>query len=357
MRPPDERGATDLNGSPDFGALVISLDFELHWGVRDWAPRDARYTRNLIGARVAIPKILSLFEEFDIAATWATVGFLFAESREELDHFHPSLLPEYVDGSLFPYNEPVGLTEADDPIHFAPSLIELVKDTPRQEVGSHTYSHYYCLEPGQDRSAFLADMRSAVGIARQREIELRSVVFPRNQVNAEYLANLRMLGLICYRGGQPGLLYRSHSVAKSEERFRPLPGIVRLLDTYLNLSGHATAGWEELVDGFGLCNIPASRFLRPHMNRLRHLEALRARRILKGLEQAAKAKRIYHLWWHPHNFGTNLEENLAVLRRVLEGFTRLRDAYGMRSMTMGEVAALVGGGRPGRGQPPMSASP
>lgn len=357
MRPEDEHGGTDVNREPEFGALVISLDFELHWGVRDWAPIDGPYARNLTGARVAIPRILALFEEFEIAATWATVGFLFARSREELDRFRPSVLPRYVDRSLFPYDEPVGTAEADDPMHYASSLIELVKSTPRQEVGSHTYSHYYCLEPGQDRRAFVADMASAVAIARQRAVELRSVVFPRNQVNAEYLDDVRALGLTCYRGGQPGLLYRSHSEAKSTERFGPLPRMLRLLDAYLNVTGHATTGWDELVDDAGLCNVPASRFLRPHLHQLRHVEALRVKRILKGLEQAASRKRVFHLWWHPHNFGTYLEENLEVLRRVLQGFRRLRDQYGMRSMAMGEVAARVGVGRSRRDELPTPASP
>jgi hypothetical protein len=64
------------------GALVISLDFELLWGVRDLYPADGgTYRANLLGARTAIPKLLQLFEEFEIAATWATVGMLFANSR------------------------------------------------------------------------------------------------------------------------------------------------------------------------------------------------------------------------------------------------------------------------------------
>src|SRR5262245_13071649 len=62
--------------TPAFGALVISLDFELHWGVRDKRPVDGSYRENLLGAREAIPRMLDLFEEFGIAATWATVGFL-----------------------------------------------------------------------------------------------------------------------------------------------------------------------------------------------------------------------------------------------------------------------------------------
>ena len=88
---------------PDFGALVISLDFELHWGVRDKCAPDGPYRENLLGARKAIPRILDLFEEFDVAATWATVGFLFAESRREREEFSPAVRPQYADQRLDPY--------------------------------------------------------------------------------------------------------------------------------------------------------------------------------------------------------------------------------------------------------------
>jgi hypothetical protein len=74
---------------PGYGAFVISLDFELHWGVRDHEPPDGPYHANLLGARKAIPRLLELFEHYGISATWAIVGFLFAESREERRKFEP----------------------------------------------------------------------------------------------------------------------------------------------------------------------------------------------------------------------------------------------------------------------------
>ena len=41
--------------------FVISLDFELHWGVFD-AYGD-KYNDNILGARQAIPEILELFKQ------------------------------------------------------------------------------------------------------------------------------------------------------------------------------------------------------------------------------------------------------------------------------------------------------
>jgi hypothetical protein len=59
------------------------LDFELMWGVRDHADITS-YGANVLGGRAAIPRMLDLFERHGIRATWATVGFVFCESKDEL---------------------------------------------------------------------------------------------------------------------------------------------------------------------------------------------------------------------------------------------------------------------------------
>lgn len=324
--------------TPPFGALVISLDFELHWGVRDWAPPDGPYAGNLLGAREVIPRMLETFEEFDVTATWATVGLLFASSKDEADEFRPAVLPAYRNPSLSPYEEPVGRNESEDPIHYGGSLIEAIKRTPRQEIGSHTYSHYYCREVGQDRAAFVADLDSGVRIATAHGVNLRSMVFPRNQVNGHYLEVLSGHGFVAYRGTQRGWINRWHGMEGSGFPAR----LIRVLDSYVNVTGTPIAHWGAVVDGNGLCNIPATRFLRPYTPSLGRLEPLRLRRISKGMTKAAKSNGIFHLWWHPHNFGIHQDENLAALRAILTHFSALRETHGMRSMTMSDVAAALG---------------
>ena len=65
------------------GNFVISLDYELMWGVRDHATRES-YGPNVLGGREAIPAMLDLFHRRGIRATWATVGALLCESKDEL---------------------------------------------------------------------------------------------------------------------------------------------------------------------------------------------------------------------------------------------------------------------------------
>lgn len=319
------------------GALVVSLDFELHWGVRDKRTTTGPYRKNLLGAREAVTRTLDLFADHGVAATWATVGFLFAETREELRSFWPAKRPAYVEPRLDPYSEPVGRDEADDPFHYAPSLIDRIRSGPRQEIATHTFSHYYCLEEGQDRDTFASDIAAAVAIARRRQIPITSVVFPRNQVNPDYADVLLANGINCYRGSQRGLLYRP---SRSDGHGRVKRGL-RLLDAYVPVSGANLSSWGSVVEASGLCNVPASRFLRPCSGSDGRMEARRLSHIGWAMERAAASRQIFHLWWHPHNFGGDVDANLRFLRAVLVRFARLRDEHGMTSLSMREVAGLA----------------
>lgn len=322
---------------PDFGAFVISLDFELHWGVRDWAAPGGAYRDALIGARRAVPRLLDVFAQYGIAATWATVGMLFAGSRQALVGYWPADRPRYLNPRLSPYDEPVGTDEAHDPLHFARSLVMTIADAPGQELASHTFSHYYCGEPGQDARTFRADLDAARRIAEDSDISLTSLVLPRNQWDETYAQVVREAGFSCYRGNQRGLVHRSRAVPE-QKAHRAL----RLADAYVNLTGRAGIRWDEVVTSNGLCNVAAGRFLRPYVPSLKALEPLRLRRIVTAMRAAATSRQIFHLWWHPHNFGCHLEENVAFLEEVLTVFGRLRDHEGFQSLSMGSVAQMAG---------------
>jgi len=131
------------------GALVISLDFELHWGVRDKRSIPS-YRENLLGARRAVPAMLGMFRQFGIRATWAIVGLLLAESRREMLDRMPARRPRYRRADLSPYDAfgDVGENERDDPYHFASSLVRRIAASSEQEIATHTFGHYYCLEDG-----------------------------------------------------------------------------------------------------------------------------------------------------------------------------------------------------------------
>ena len=184
------------------GAMVISLDFELHWGQRDHVTRnDALYGR-LAESRRAMVEMLNVFVARQIRATWATVGILFASTRDEVEAHIPHERPVYRRGELDPYVEAIGVDEERDPEHLAGSLVKLIASSAAQEVGSHTFSHYYCLEPGQSEATFRADLAAAQAMAQSRNLQLTSLVLPRNQWNPQYAGAVLDSGFRCIRGPQ-----------------------------------------------------------------------------------------------------------------------------------------------------------
>jgi hypothetical protein len=319
--------------------MVISLDFELHWGMRDHVgPGDAA-TAELVKSRHIVTELATMFGERGIRSTWATVGMLFASSRDELTPFLPSKRPKYARHELDPYQEAVGEDEDSDPLHLAGSLVRQVASTPGQEVGSHTFSHYYCLEDGQDEEAFRADLAAAQAIATRSDLALSSLVLPRNQWNPAYARACLDNGFSCYRGPQPSWQHR----AQRMEDAGPVRRLARLADTYVGGGPPPTTAWDHILDPVGLCNVPASAFLRPYSPATKRLEALRRSRLFAGLRDAARRSRIFHLWWHPHNFARHPDGNFDILRRVLDEFAVLARTEGMRSLSMGDVATLITG--------------
>ncbi|MGH6920543.1 MAG: polysaccharide deacetylase family protein [Geminicoccaceae bacterium] len=321
------------------GTFTISLDFELYWGVQDHRPL-ASYARNLLGARDAIPRMLELFERYGVHCTWATVGLLFFDRKAELMEYLPEPRPRYANPALSPYPRlgQIGPNERQDPYHYGLSLIEQIRDCPGQEIGTHTFSHYYCLEPGeteddQSEATFRADLLAARRAAERLGITPRSLVFPRNQYRADYLETCRAVGLEAVRGNHPAWWFRAES--KSGEGLAKRA--CRLCDDYLPLSREDCC-LRPLALGGGLVDVRASRFLRPTARPLRPLEPLRLHRITAGLSRAARHGMNYHLWWHPHNFGGDPEYSLSFLERVLQHFGHLAQTHGMRSASMLEVA-------------------
>ena len=310
------------------GTLIVSLDFELFWGMLDVCPLE-EYQDNVLGGRRAIPKLLELFQKHGIHATWAAVGFLFAENYDEVCRYFPLDKPGYANENLNPYPEfaKIGKTEQDAPCFYAPSLLKTIAAVPGQEIGSHTFSHYYCREAGQTPEQFAQDMAAAKAIAKDRGYNLTSVILPRNQCEPEYTEILRQAGFTAYRDEENDWIY---NYVKSGLPFK----VLRTLDMYLPLTG--LGGYTPKCEG-GIWNLTGSRMYRPIRPNL-PLEGLKIRRIKAQMLHAAKNGLTFHLWWHPHNVGVRTEEHLKQLEEIFSYYEELKSDYGMRSLNMREAA-------------------
>lgn len=313
--------------------FVISLDFELFWGVAD-GRTVSNYGGNVRGERQAIPRMLDLFTRYGIRATWATVGMVMCADYAQWRSLRPDIAPGYDRTACSPYllDETV---RAHPELFFARDLVKLVRDTDGQEVATHTYSHFYCDEPGATPQQFLSDMRCAKDIGAGLGLTLTSLVFPRNQILPAYVAVLSEAGVSAYRSNPDHALYRRGNAAPCGLAGRA----VRLADSWLPLSGALTA--HGTVGQDGVTALPASMFLRPYASALAPFEALRLHRIKAAMSDAAKAGGDFHLWWHPHNFGADTSRNLAVLEAVLQHYQALQQQYGMQTASMAECAAAA----------------
>lgn len=322
----------------DYGSLVISLDFEMMWGCHDWSSVEEYGRTNIKNVRLVIARITELFENYGIHATFATVGFIFCRNKNDALAWKPSKLPSYNNPIRSPFRDGYiqGIREEDEFLFFAPEVIQQLNNNPRMEIGSHTFSHYFCLESGQTREQFRADIEAAIEVANRDKIKCKSIVFPRNEVSKDYLEECAFYGFMAYRGN--ARKFFDHSSSRWKNIYNK---ISRFLDAYVNWGGLTTTTYSSIDTSEQPINIPASRMLRPYMRNFRWLESWRLQRIKKEMLHAAKHHELYHLWWHPHNFGYNIDENLAFLEEVLKSYRFCNEKYGMRSYTMSEFVEAI----------------
>lgn len=308
------------------GLFVISLDFELFWGIHDTFKIE-NYYDNVNNVKIVIPRLLALFDKYQINATFATVGTIYHKNFNEFSSYsYDAIIPQYERKGLSPYEKDNLQKEKQYPeLHFIPELIDQIRQAG-QEIGTHTYSHYYCDEQGANVVSFDSDIHKAVKIARENGDNVQSIVFPRNQIgNNDFLKVIRKYGITIYRGNP----YANYSGASLLNR------LYRLSSAYLPITNEVV----DIDENEGVINIPASHFLRPY-SRLRIMNILQEYRIKLSMKRAAQNKKIFHLWWHPHNFGSNIEDNMMFLESLFCYYRKLNDDYGMISVTMENAAKL-----------------
>lgn len=314
----------------DIPAFTISLDFELYWGVFDKVDLKDK-TTYYDNTRRVIPEMLSLFEREQVHVTWATVGMLFAKNWEEWAQSVPAVVPTYENARLSSYRLKE-IYEEDQQLNsyfFAPELVDQIRNTPYQEMATHTFSHYYCREGGQDLLQFKNDLQAARRIAARKGIELHSLVFPRNQLDEPYLKICAEEGIKTVRSNPVDWFWNMDVKETMPKR------LVRAADAYLPVGAKTSYKLSSLIlkEGQPL-SIPASRLLRPVHSENKLLNGLRLKRILGEMTAAAKAKECYHLWWHPNNFGDDPKQSMIDLEVIIRHFKKLEAKWGMTSMSM-----------------------
>ena len=316
------------------GTLVISLDFEMFWGIADfaaiqeWAPIVER-------AHTVVPRLLEMFQKHGVHATWATVGALMCEDRNEFLERLPKPIAPQTKKMLDKLGlaEPGNGVSCPDHILFAPELVRMVASCEGQEIGTHTFSHYYCDDPTSSPEEFAAELTASERIASEKGHPFHSAVFPRNQVSDRFVNVLSHSNLICFRGVERGW------IAKNRAKLGRLGTILWYLDNYLPLARTCSFSRSDVEQIGSLMNIRNSRFFKPFRPQYAFAERLKLWRYKLEMKSAAKRGEIYHIYWHPHNFAENTEINFWQMDQLLSYYEKMRSRYGMKSKNMFEVCS------------------
>ena len=324
------------------GSLCISFDFELYWAFVGERTYDS-YKANLLGVHEALPRMLELFAQRGIHASWGAVGLLMCEGGEELKTYLPETRPSYANEALSQYRyffrPDIQRRLATDPefskCHFAPNLVRAILNCPGQELATHTFSHFYCAEPGPTLAEFEADILAAKKITQQKYgVNVESIILPRHQTRPQHLNVCADLGIRCYRGNQQPRYF--NEICSSADTI--VKKVIRNADCYFDLTGSNISDIHSRANG--LINIPASFFLRPYNRHFALFDNLRLQRIKNSMKLSAQVGAVCHLWLHPHNFGTNIDINLAFLEKILNYHSELREQYNYKSSNMKELAKI-----------------
>lgn len=292
--------------------FIMSLDCEGKWGMAD---RLQPYHHRLVtGANMAraYRQLLDMLARHELRATFAFVMALTLRDGER-DRF-PVLERRRNGGDPWLKHYWAALDAGLGEGWHEPDVFDMVRDAGGHEIGSHGFCHRPLGDGSIGADGAAEELGHAREAAKLKQVELRTLVFPRNQVGN--LAAVRSAGYLGYRsrlarpGGKPG-----RALALLEE----------------------FAVWappqRPSGSGDGLVAIPPGRFFNWRFGARRIVPpAVTRARWRHQLDRCARDGGIVHLWLHPHNLITG-PGTAAVLADVLGDVARLRDRGAIEVMT------------------------
>ena len=315
------------------GIFTISIDTEMAWGTFDCGGHIS-FRKAYDQYRPIIQKLLGLFEKYEIQATWAIVGHLFLDRCEKENGIvHPNILrPRY---DWYPkdwFSEDPGTNIQKDSIWYGKDIVEMIlRCRTSQDIGSHSFSHIVYSDPKSSKEIVQLDLTQCLMLATEKNIKLKSFVFPRNAI--AHLDLLERHGFRAYRSHPELKNVRTHHVPLWRRGYILLKDMIPLSPPV-----------HEIVKDthYSLLNIPASmqfrymyglsQFIFPHV---RYLKAK------QGLKKAVSQKKNFHLWLHPINFAWKSEMLFKEFEKILQYATCLRSQDQLDILSMAEISEKI----------------
>jgi len=300
------------------GTFTISIDTELAWGKRSIGglPIVLKNADKIPGL---VRDMLTIFDRYGLHATWAVVGHLMLENA--------AAKSKYPAGTF----KCAGSVECDDPAQqrfwYGHGLLKDILACPTsQEVGCHSFYHTNAGSAGLTTGQYADELKLCQEVAlREFGIHLDSFVFPRNRV--AHLDALQEAGFRYYRSHHDRSWYSGLP--------QSIKGYGRNMDALLALPPSV---WPP-VESNGLISSSGSMFLAINP-RFGYSHRLRAKKILRGLDRAARTGKDFHLWFHEFDPLIDREGYLAVLEEVGAHYQDLKRRNLLESRCMRDTSCL-----------------
>ena len=281
------------------GALCISIDLELAWGI--WDRLDEHYLAKCaeIETRI-VTSLLAQFERHEVPATWAFVARLLERD-----------------------DAACAKTAYGERVWYAPHLIEAIKrSSVAHEFGTHAYAHrYFSTLSRAEAEAELADAKRVHAAAG---LPFESLVFPRNDI--AHLDVVAASGLRVYRG-----LDRGWFMTARDKGGKLAGRLAHLVDKALPIAPVPI----EAARHDGLVELPSSLLLLGRAGVRRAIPPrLMVEKARRGIAAARDSGKTFHLWFHPSNFYDEPDVQLAVLDDILAAARK----QSLRIARMGDFA-------------------
>lgn len=301
------------------GTFILSLDCEGKWGMADHLTADHHRWLTPARLRDAYRRLLQLFAEQRVEATFAFVMAFLLTDREQRER--DALFQDHaIDGRNWLRNFRAAQTEGNMDGWTMPELLDLVANDGRHEIGCHGFSHLPLAPAMVSRKVMAHEVAAASSVAADKDLTLKTFVYPRNLVG--YPDQLAREGYAGYRDRLPvrdGALGRvGNLLSEFDVTQRPQP---------------------DAPDGVTPVAIPSGFFFNWRLGaRARVPKAVTVLRWRRMLERAAQGGGVVHLWLHPHNI-ISAPETFDVLREVIGDVARLRDAGRLEVRTQARYCA------------------
>lgn len=317
------------------GYFTISFDYELHWAY----PETPLQQRLIAYQRTPaiVDRLLELFIQNNIHATWATVGSIMLQNAAEWKSFAPHVQPSYQQSSMSVYHllqQHQQYLEQYPEAFFNSAQVQKIAVTHGQELATHTFSHYYCNAAGQTLEQFRADLLAAKTVAQHKGYTLTSIAFPRHQVSTDYLQTAFECGI--QRARVLPIGYYRQSIKNPLGKFlveKLLPSIL-LINPLSYTLPNVTAPPVQMPFSQKLPLITNAADINSYNRRIH--------RVLMEITHAAKHNKCYHLYWHPEDFGFFPEENFTGLGKIIARVKDMQKKYDMKMVNMQELSLLMG---------------